>query len=238
MSRMGVPYHRALPWLEGLARTDLTVDGTFMGFTEEADFDREQLRRFQGVVERARAGGIALGALHAASSNGVFHLPEAHLDMVRPGIALFGAYPSDWQRERAMAELRPAVRLRARVVRVEQLRAGDGVSYGHNYVADRPTWVATLPVGHTDGVPREAVEGAKVLIGGRLYPIIGAVSASHSIVEVGDEERVRIGDEATLLGPDHPELAPNAVAAATGRSVYDVLMHLNPDLPRLVLGVD
>ncbi len=134
-----------------------------------------------------------------------------------------------------MAELRPAVRLRARVVRVERLRTGDGVSYGQNYVARRPTWIATLPAGHTDGVPRESVEGAQVLIGGRLYPVIGAVSASHTIVEVGEEPTVAIGDVATLVGPDHPEIHPNAVAAATGRSVYDILMHLSPSLPRVTL---
>ncbi len=238
MSRMGVPYHRALPWLGSLADHDVAVDGTFMAFTEDPEFDREQLRRFHEVVGAARSRGVDLGALHAASSNGVFHVPEAHLDLVRPGIALFGGYPSDWEKERSMAELRPAVRLRARVVRVERLRPGDGVSYGRNYVADRPTWVATLPVGHTDGVPREAVRGANVLIGDRLYPVIGAVSASHAIVEVGEEETVRIGDVATLLGPDHPAIGPNAVAAATGRSVYDILMHLDPGLPRLVLPAD
>lgn len=238
MSRMGVPYHRALPWLESLADRDIAVDGTFMAFTEDPEFDREQLRRFHEVVGAARSRGVDLGALHAASSNGVFHLPAAHLDLVRPGIALFGGYPSDWERERAMAELRVAVRLCARVVRVERLRPGDGVSYGRNYVADRPTWVATLPVGHSDGVPREAVQGARVLIGGRLYPVIGAVSASHAIVEVGEEPSVHIGDVATLLGPDHPAIGPNAVAAATGRSVYDILMHLDPGLPRVVLAAD
>lgn len=235
MSRMGIPYHRAGPWLEELSRRGVTLDGIFMGFTEEPDFDPEQLRRFLGVAEAARTNGIQLGALHAASSNGVFHLPEAHLDLVRPGIALFGGYPSDWEAERAMVELRPAVRFRARIVRVEQLRPGDSVSYGRGYVADRPVWVATIPAGHTDGVPREAVKGAKVLIGDRLYPAIGAVSASHTIIEVGGEPTVSVGDIVTLLGPDHPDIHPNAVAAATGRSVYDIFMHLNPGLPKVVV---
>jgi len=234
MSRMGVPWHRALPWMEEVARSGIQVDGTFMAFTEEPDFDPEQLRRFLDLVRRARARGVDAGALHAASSNGVFHLPDAHLDMVRPGIALFGGYPSDWEGERAMAELRSAVRLRARVVRVERLRPGDGVSYGRNYIAERPTWVATIPAGHTDGVPREAVEGACVLIGDRLHPVIGAVSASHVVVELGDKPTAAIGDVATFVGPDRPELHPNAVAAATGRSVYDILMHLSPSMPRVV----
>jgi alanine racemase len=235
MSRMGVPYHRALPWMEELARRNVAVDGTFMAFTEEAEFDREQLRRFLEVTSSARSAGVELGTIHAASSNGVYHLPEAHLDMVRPGIALFGGYPSRPDEERSLGELVPAVRLRARVVRVERLRAGDGVSYGHQYVAKEPVWIATLPVGHTDGLPREAVNGQRVLVGDRLFPVIGSVSASHSIIEVGPEQAVRVGDIATLLGSDPPELHPNAVADVTGRSVYDVLMHLNPGLPKVVL---
>jgi len=236
MSRMGVPYHRAGEWLRELGNSGVTLDGVFTGFTEDADFDPEQLDRFIQVTDAAGRAGVSLGRLHAASSNGVYHLPSAHLDMVRPGIAIFGAYPSDWERERKIAELRPAMRLRARVVRVERLRTGDGVSYGRNYVAANPTWVATIPVGHTDGYPREAVNGARVLINDRLYPVIGAVSASHTIIEVGQEQTVRIGDTVTLLGPDDPAIAPNALASVTGRSVYDILMHLNPSLPRLAVS--
>ena len=236
LGRLGMPYHRALPWLEKLAcRGDLHVEGTFTAFTEEPDFDPEQLTRFLNVAERARAKGLNLGRLHAASSNAVFHLPSAHLDLVRPGIALFGAYPSRPEEEKGKAELRPAGRLRTRVVRVEQLRPGDTVGYGRRYVAARPTWTATLPAGHVDGVPRQAVEGACVLIHGHTYPIVGSVSASHCIVELGDSPAAKIGDVATLVGPDHPAIHPNALAAATGVSVYDVLMHLNPSLPRYVV---
>lgn len=235
MSRMGVPYQRALPWLVDVTRLDgVRVDGTFMGFTEEPDYDREQLRRFLEVTGAARTRGAKLGRLHAASSNAVFNFRDAHLDLVRPGIALYGAYPSDAGSERAIAELRPAFRLRARVVRVEQLRPGDSVSYGRNYVAERATWIATLPVGHADGYPRRAVQGGRVLLNGQLYPAIGAVSASHTIVELGVERTANIGDIATLVGPDDPAVHPNAVAEAMGVSVYDVLMHLSPELPKIV----
>ena len=180
------------------------------------------------------SAGIQLGKLHAASSHSVFHHRDVGFDMVRPGMSLYGGYPDKYDEERAMAELRPAFRLRARVVRTDRLRAGDSVSYGRQYVASKPTWIATLPLGHGDGYARTAVKGAKVLVGERLYPVIGAVSASHSIIEVGDEERVRIGDIATYLGPDRPEIHPNEVARVTG-SVYDLLMHLNPSLPRVVV---
>ena len=210
------------------------MESTFMGFTEDPEYDRIQLERFLELAQGARAMGFDLGTLHAASSAAVFNFPEAHLDMVRPGIALFGAYPSNEGKEAEIATLRPAGSLKARVVRVERLRPGDSVSYGRGYVAEEPTWVATLPVGHSDGYPRDAVDGARVLINGRLYPPVGAVSASHTIVEVGGVEDVRIGDVATLVGPDHPEIHPNAVATRTGGSVYDVLMHLNGALPKIM----
>ena len=236
LGRMGMPYHRALPWLESLAgREDLEVRGTFMGFTEETDFDREQLARFESLAAQARDRGVELGSLHAASSNAVFHLASAHLDLVRPGIALYGAYPSRPDEEKAKAELRPAVRLRARVVRVVHLRRGDSAGYGRLYVADKPTWLATVPAGHTDGVPRKAVDGSRVLIGDRTYPLVGSVSASHCLVELGESKTAEVGDVATLLGPDHADIHPNVLAAATGVSVYDLLMHLNPTLPRYVV---
>ena len=126
MSRMGVPYHRALPWLLEVTRLEnVQIEGTFTGFTEDPEFDVEQLRRFTELAAEARSRGANLGLLHAASSAGVFNFREAHLDLVRPGISLFGAYPSNEGTEREIAQLRPAFRLRARVVRVQRLRPGD-----------------------------------------------------------------------------------------------------------------
>lgn len=235
MSRMGIAYHRALPFLRAIAGVrNCRLTGSFMTFTEDATFDREQLARFETLSRDAAAAGLSLGKRHAASSHSVFHHKDVGFDLVRPGMSLYGGYPDKFDEERAIAELRPAFRLRARVVRTDRLRPGDSVSYGRQYVAKVPTWVATLPLGHGDGYSRNAVKGAKVLIGDRLYPVIGAVSASHSIIEVGDTEAVHIGDIATYLGPDRPEIHPNEVARVTG-SVYDLLMHLNPSLPRIVV---
>lgn len=235
MSRMGIPYHRALPVLEAMSKLDIDIKGTLTGFTEETEFDEEQLRRFTDFAGMAKKSGVELGPLHAASSHAVFNYADSHLDQVRPGIALFGAYPSDAESEHSIAALKPAMRLQARIVRTEQLRAGDSVSYGGHYVASKPTWVATVPAGHTDGVPRTAVDGSHALVNGTPYPIIGAVSASHTIIEVGDEPAVSIGDLVTLMGPDHAAIHPNELASVSNTSVYDRLMHLNPSLPKVLV---
>jgi alanine racemase len=236
MNRVGVPFRRALQWIETIAnQAGVRIEGTFMGFTEE-DFDSEQLRRLLEVASAARRRGLDLGRLHAASSHGVFFRPNAFLDMVRPGLVLYGAYPSGGLATN-LANLRPAFRLHARVVRVERLETGDSVSYGRNYIASRPTWVATLPIGHADGYPRNAVNGCEVLINDRLYRVIGAVSASHTIVDLGDDRRAAIGDVAILIGPENPAVYPNTVAERAGISVYDVLMHLSARLPKQIVGL-
>ena len=128
-------------------------------------------------------------------------------------------------------DLVPALALRTRVAYVKQLQPGDSAGYNRAYVAARPVWIATLPVGHADGLPRVAAEGGRVRIGGALYPIIASVSASHTIVEIGVERRVEIGDEATLFDWTDGS-RPEDLAQACGASVYDLTMHLNPLLPR------
>jgi alanine racemase len=231
LNRIGMPWHRALPWLQELATSRVAeLEGVFTTLTEDPDFDPEQVARFRGVVEAARAAGVGTGPVHAAASNGLFFRRDALLDRVRTGLVLYGAYPAGAS-ELGLAELRPAFRLRARVVRVERLRPGDSVGYGREHVADRDTWVATLPVGHADGYPRTAGRGARVLIAGRTCAVVGAVSASHTMVELGETPTVAPGAVATLVGPDHDAILPHRVAAAAGISVYDILMRLSPLLP-------
>ena len=117
---------------------------------------------------------------------------------------------------------------------VKQLQSGDSAGYNRAYVSRSPSWIATLPVGHADGLPRVAAKGGQVRINGQLYPIVASVSASHTIVEIGRERRVAIGDEATLF--DWTEGSrPEDLAAACGASVYDLTMHLNPLLPRRLI---
>jgi alanine racemase len=200
-----------------------------MTFAEDPEFDKEQLRRFLELT-----AGRPLGRRHAASSFALFQHPDAFLDMVRPGMALYGVYSEAKFRELGLLELRPAFALRARVAYVKQLRAGESAGYERAYRAQRDVYLATLPVGHADGLPRAGAKGGRVRIGGSLYPIVASISASHTIVEIGPEPKVAIGDVATLYDWA-PGSRPEDFAASCGASVYDLAMHLNPLLPRRVL---
>jgi alanine racemase len=235
IGRVGVPFRQAAPLVRDLAgRSSVRIEGVMMTFTEDPDFDREQLSRFNTLHESLEKSGIKLGRKHAASSFALFQRPDAFLDMVRPGMALYGVYSEPEFRRAGTLDLRPALSLKARVAYVKQLPKGDSAGYNRAYMAKNDVWVATLPIGHTDGLPREATQGARVRINGALYPIVATISASHCIVEIGAESRVKIGDEATVF--DWQEGSrPEDVNEACKTSVYDLTMHLNPLLPRRIV---
>ena len=235
IGRVGVPYHQAAPLVRDLAaRKSVQLQGAMMTFTEDPDFDIEQLRRFNETCAAFEKEGIALGKKHAASSFSLFQHPDSFLDMVRPGMAIYGIYSENQFRGSGIMDLRPAMSLKARVIYVKKLRKGDSAGYNRAYLAKDDVWVATLPVGHADGWPRVAAKGAKVKINGELFPVIASVSASHCIVEVGSEEKVKIGDLATFFD-GQPGSRPEDVSESCGASVYDLTMHLNPLLPRRIL---
>ena len=235
IGRVGVPYYQAAPLIRDLAsRKSVEIRGTMMTFTEDADLDKEQVRRFQETTGALEKEGIGLGKKHAASSFALFQHPDAFFDVVRPGMAIYGMYSENELRRTGIMDLRPAISLKARVIYVKKLRKGDSAGYNRAYIAKDEVWVATLPVGHADGWPRVATKGAKVRINGELYPVIASVSASHCIVEIGKEERVKIGDTAIFFDSQEGS-RPEDVSEACGTSVYDLAMHLNPLLPRRVV---
>jgi alanine racemase len=190
-----------------------------MTFAEDPAFDEEQKKRFAALTEGLTAEGIALGKRHAVSSFGLFQHPDFFLDMVRPGMAIYGVYSEQEFRSSTALALRPALALKARVAYVKRLEAGDSAGYNRAYRAEKPVWIATLPVGH---------------IGDSLYPIVASVSASHTIVEIGPDKTVEIGDEVAIFDWRDGS-RPEDVGKSSGASVYDLTMHLNPLLPRRIV---
>ena len=228
IGRVGVPYLQAAALIRDLAsRKGITIDGTMMTFTEDLEFDREQRRasradrRPQGARHHARAPPCRLD-LHA--------VPTRPRNVVRHGavgMALLGIYPDPKFKAMKILDLKPALAMRVRVAYVKQLAAGTSAGYERAYMAKKDTWIATLPVGHADGWPRVAAKGGRCGSTAAMYPVIASVSASHTIVEIGDTPAVKAGDVATLFDWEDGS-RPEDVAAATGASVYDLTMHLSP----------
>jgi|TARA_B100001964_G_scaffold168594_1_gene185284 alanine racemase len=232
MGRVGVPARDAAPLVRDLAgRSGVRIEGLQTTLSEDVELDPMQIERLQEVGATLRSEEIDVGRLHAASSFALFEHPDAFLDMVRVGMAIFGVYSEPPFRELGVLDLRPAAAMRARVAYVKQLRRGETAGYGRAYQAENDVWIATLPIGHVDGLPRAAAQGGHLTIGGRRYPIIAAISASHTMVEIGAEGRVQIGDEVTVFDWEDGSRAEDLAAEFNG-SVYDLTMHLGPLMDR------
>jgi alanine racemase len=158
-----------------------------------------QEQAFQRAVAAARALGIT-PLLHLANSAAALTRPSARLDLVRCGIAAYGLSPIPQLASSAELGLRPAMTLQTRLAAVRSVGAGQGVSYGHTYVTERPTVLGLVPAGYADGVPRHASNRAEVLVGGRRRPVVGRVCMDQLVVDLGDEG-AEPGDAVVLFGP-------------------------------------
>ncbi len=234
MGRTGIPYNNALPLVVRLGSlSGLKIEGIMTTLTEDEEFDQEQLRRFEEVCAQAKRKGINFGLRHAASSAGILSGRQYHLDLVRPGIMLYGYYPSAETQHENKLLLKPSLRLIARVIDIRFLTPGDTLSYHRAYVADRALWVATVGLGYSDGYPSQLAGKSAVVITGKLYPVIGAVTANHLQVDLGESEDVRVGDEVVLID-NQPEadLGADILGELAGSSTYKILIGLNPLIPR------
>jgi len=237
MGRTGIPHDRALPLIEKIASLlSARIDGICTTLTEDIEFDREQMRRFLAVCDAAKTKGIALGRRHAASSAGLFESPEFFLDMVRPGIALYGYYPNARTAKEDALGLRPVLKLAATVVFIKDVVPEETLSYLRAYKAERKMRVATLEIGYSDGYPSQMGGKAVVLIKGKAFPVLGAVTANHTMIDLLNDPDIQVGDEAVLIDPARgSDLTAAALAEKTGIGDYKILIGLNPSLPRTFL---
>lgn len=235
MGRTGVAAGAALPLLKRIAGlTHLKVAGICTTLTEDPQFDREQLREFRRVVEAARAAGISTGLRHAASSAGILDSSELYLDMVRPGITLYGYYPNARTRAEDALKLKPALKLSARVIFIKDVVPGESLSYLRAIRPQKKTRVTTVGIGYSDGYPPQLGGRVSALIKGKAYPVLEAVTANHLMIDLGDNQDVEIGNEVTLIDSDRSSgLAADALSEKSGVSDYRILIGLNPLIPRV-----
>ncbi|KPK89187.1 hypothetical protein AMJ80_10100 [bacterium SM23_31] len=235
LGRVGVPYHTAVPFIEKVSKlSNVKIEGIFTSFTEEKEFDKIQLQRFLEVCESAKSKGISTGVRHAASSAGILAFPEAYLDMVRPGIMIYGHYPSDEEYELRKIDLKPALSLKTRVSYIKTLRPGDSISYHRKFTAEKEETIATASLGYSDGFPVNITGKANVLLKGKKFPVFADITANHFYVNVTGEEDIKIGDEIVLIGNQgNNKITAEELAKAADKSVYKIVIRMNPLLPRV-----
>ncbi|MGH7299165.1 MAG: alanine racemase [Candidatus Rokuibacteriota bacterium] len=236
MERIGVHYYNAHRLLERAAECrHSVVEGIYSHFAnadaEDLASARLQLSRFLEVLEWYDKQGARPPVRHMANSGAVLQLRESHLDLVRPGILLYGVYPSIEVRK--TIAVRPALSLRSRVVYFKVVSPEHPVSYGSTWQSDHPVRMVTVPVGYGDGYFRALSNVAHVLIRGRKYPVAGRVCMDQIMVNI-EWETAYNGDVVTLLGADGDELITcEHLAEWAGTIPYEVLTNLNTRIPRL-----
>ncbi|MFD3499301.1 alanine racemase [Streptomyces sp. NPDC058676] len=192
-----------------------------------------QLTRFREMVAYAEGRGVRPEVRHIANSPATLTLPEAHFDLVRTGIAVYGISPSPEVGSPADFGLRPVMTLSATVALVKHVPGGHGVSYGHHYVTPGETTLGLVPVGYADGIPRHASGTGPVLVGGKWRTVAGRVAMDQFVVDLGGDEP-EAGAEAVLFGPgDRGEPTAEDWAQAAGTIAYEIVTRIGTRVPRV-----
>jgi alanine racemase len=239
MGRVGIDPVETLAfaaWLNTLPGLRLGGVYSHMAKADETDKTHamEQIHAFRRICATLLGAGIDPGLCHLANSAAIIDLPQAHFDLVRAGIMLYGLRPSVEVNLEGV-DLRPALSLVTQVVFFKRVPAGTGISYGQIYNTGAPANIATIPVGYADGWSRRLNGKAEALIGGRRYPIVGRICMDQCMVNLGDDE-AKVGDKAVLIGHQgQGEITADEVAAKLDTINYEIICAISDRVPRVFI---
>lgn len=224
MGRIGLWKDGCVGEIERIARLPhLSVEGIATHFPsadeEDQSFSREQIAEFERIVAGLEARGVHVPLRHTANSSAIAHLPAGRFNMVRPGLVLYGLYPSPHLAGEHPLGVRPVLGLKTRVVFVKNVGVGRTISYGRTFTAREPMRVATLAIGYGDGYSRELSNRGEVLVRGRRARILGTVTMDQTMVDVTHIPEARVGDEAVLIGRQGDDEITVAELAAHMRTI-------------------
>lgn len=218
---------------------NVSSEGLFSHFACADEAKREmsdsQAKRLIGVRDALAEKGISFEYVHICNSAGTMEFPEYHFDMVRPGIILYGGYPSeDVHKERL--PLVPAMTVKARITRIDTKPAGTPVSYGASYVTEKETKVATVSIGYADGYLRSLSNKAYMSVSGVKVPIVGRICMDQCMIDVSSVNNITVGDEVIVFGNggDNCETA-STLASAAGTINYEILCAVGNRTPRIYI---
>jgi alanine racemase len=226
MSRYGVRWDEALPLIEKIiAEKSLSLEGVMTHFSQsdetEKTFANLQFSRFNEVLHVLAQQKISVKLRHTCNSGGFLDLPQAHLDMVRVGILIYGVLPS--QVCRKIPGIEPVMSVKAKIAAIQKLKPGEVVGYGMRYTAPNERRIAILPIGYGDGFPRVRNEGC-ALIHGRRAPLLGGIAMDALMADITDIPQAQMWDEAVLMGRQGAEeITVRDIAKLKNSVTYDVL---------------
>ncbi len=238
MERIGVHYYSAQSLQESALKcVNVEVEGIFSHFanadSKDLAYARLQLERFYEVLRFYERHSLPMPMRHIANSAAVLQLPESYLDMVRPGIMLYGVYPSP-EAPRTV-EVQPALAWKSRVVYFKVVKSGHPVSYGSTWQSNHAVRVVTVPVGYGDGYFRSMSNRAQVILRGKKYPQVGKICMDQIMINIEGDSAYN-GDEAILLGESGGErIAVEDLAEWAGTIPYEILTNINTRVPRVYL---
>lgn len=239
MGRIGfIPSEAALKTIVKIAKLpNLEIEGIFTHFAcadeKDKSYSQKQLEEFLGFVNKLETIGIHIPIKHAANSAAVIDLPETHLNLVRPGIIIYGLYPSE-NVNRNKIKLTPAMTLKAQVSFVKKVSANTGISYGRSFITAGESQIASLPFGYADGYSRLLSSKGEVLIKGQRCPVIGRVCMDQCMVDVTSIKDVEIGDEVTIFGKNgNDEISVEEIAKKMNTINYEIVCMITERVPRV-----
>lgn len=235
MGRIGFGYDDLDDLVAALrASSYVKVEGVMSHFSASEVRDAyglSQIDRFRNVVAFLEKNGVRPEILHMANGGAVSQYPEAHFDMVRVGIMLYGAYPDRALREKIVVH--PVMRLLSRVAYVRKFPLGSPLSYGRTFVTERTTRVACVAIGYADGVPRALSNKGSVLIRGRRAPIVGRVCMDFLLADITNMADVAPGEEVVLIGTSgNQSISADEVAEQVGTIPYEIMCGISRRVPR------
>ena len=231
LRRVGVHHELAPDLIERIARMpNVRVAGVFSSFMQHPDRDREMLERFLAACAEVERRGVEVPIRTIASTNAIFHDPDAWLDMVRPAMCLYGVHPFEGDADSGL-ELRQVLSMKARIEYVKEITKGDSVTYFGTFTAPAPMRIGTLHIGFRDALPRELANKARYGVGGRIMPGVGTIALNHALLDLTGTTAAA-GDAVEVFGREG-ENSLLAMARAAGWMVYSLMNHLSPDIPRV-----
>jgi alanine racemase len=239
MSRIGfLDDERSLEEIIAIAKLpNLDIEGVFshLANSDAADktFSEQQISRYLTFCAKIERAGIHFKFKHIANSGAVLNHPESHLDIVRTGLILYGVYPSH-EVNRELIKLKPALSLKSRIINLKELPKDTNISYGCTFTTQRPSKIATLPLGYADGYSRLLSNKAYVLVAGYKAPIVGRVCMDQCMIDVTDIPQVKLGDEVVHIGQQgEHEITAEDLAEIMGTVNYEILCMISYRVPRI-----